>query len=338
MTGNSSALNIQRSIFKAHDLKRLIQMRYGFIAGVHCRLIKAMTADTYHVWADNGRYLLRVYRHNGRTYGQITAEMNLLNRLNAAGLCVPTPVTPKDSEMIVALDAPEGVRHAVLLRYIEGQPLSDAVTPQIVGELGAVLARLHQTLDTMTPSKDQPVFDRPVIGADVLLRHPLRELKLTGLLSQRARDLAYLHRVMSVLGTRMADLPAMPPQYGLIHGDVNLSNVVISNDGRIGLIDFDMIGEGYRAYDLASFLSDVHFHNLPEDFVTVLLNSYNAVRPVNDAEMNALPVFRAARSLWAMGQYAAHVDEWGSQSFDDALVDRHLDSIRAAMVEIQIGR
>ncbi len=330
-------IRVQRSILNAEDLKRLVSAAYNFTGGVHCRLIKAMMADTYNVWADNQRFVLRVYRHGARTYEEIEAEVRLVTYLHEMGLIVPLPMTVGgrngNGSAILKLTAPEGERYGVLFRYIEGTSLGYGLKPQTAAAFGGTLAQLHRTLDKLTLT-----FDRPLLDADALLKEPMRALKTAGLLAHRARDLAYLHRITSVLRTKMTDLPPMKPGFGLIHGDVDSSNVVMMHDGRVGLLDFDFIGEGYRVYDLAAFQSDAHFQRVPEVVFEAFLEGYSAIRPITDAELEALPLFRAARAVWAMGLYALHVDEWGSLRFSEALIDRHLDGIRAAMVEMQIGR
>lgn len=331
------SIRVQRSIFNAQDLKQLIQANYHFNGGVHCRLIKAKLSDTYDVWADNQRFIMRIYRQGSRSQSEIEGEVSLLNYLHEMGLVVPVPVMlggrNPTGTAILPIHAPEGERFAVLFRYIEGTPLQSVLKPQTAAVLGGTVAQLHRTLDKLTIN-----YDRPVWNSDSLLRDPLRGLKSAGLLAQRARDLAYLHRITSVLRTKMADLPITKPDYGLIHADLNLSNIIVLRDGRIGLIDFDFIGEGHRAYDLSIFHFEQRFRQLPEVITESFLEGYNAIRPINDAEAALLPLFSAARSIWLMGQQATHVDEWGSLEFSEQVINQHLDGIRASMIELQIGR
>lgn len=336
MTRNLT-IRVQRTIFNAQDLKQLLQANYYFNGGVHCRLIKAKSSDSYDVWADNQRFILRIYRHGTRSLSEIEGEVNLLNYLHEMGMIVPTPVmlggrNPTGSS-VLPINAPEGERYAVLFRYIEGTPLQNVLKPQTAAVLGGTVAQLHRTLDKLTIS-----YDRPIWNSDTLLRDPLRGLKSAGLLAQRARDLAYLHRITSVLRTKMADLPYTKPDYGLIHADLNLSNIIVLRDGKIGLIDFDFIGEGHRAYDLSIFHFEQRFRQLPEVITESFLEGYNSIRPISNQESALLPLFSAARSVWLMGLHAAHVDEWGSLDFSDRMVEQHLDGIRASMIELQIGR
>jgi Ser/Thr protein kinase RdoA (MazF antagonist) len=331
------SIRVQRSIFNAQDLKQLIQANYYFNGGVHCRLIKSKLSDSYDVWADNQRFIFRIYRHGTRTQNEIEGEVNLLNYLHEMGLIVTVPVqlggrNPTGTS-ILPINSPEGERYAVLFRYIEGTPLQNVLKPQVAAALGGTVAQLHRTLDKLTIS-----YDRPVWNSDTLLRDPVRGLRSAGLLVQRARDLAYLHRITSVLRTKMADLPTTKPDYGLIHADLNLSNIIVLRDGRIGLIDFDFIGEGHRAYDLSVFHFETRFRQLPEVITESFLEGYNSIRPISEAESSLLPLFSAARSVWLMGQHATHVDEWGSLEFSERMIDQHLDGIRASMVELQIGR
>jgi len=316
---------------QADSLQRVLMAYYGFTQ-VHCRLHKAMMADTYSIWADNARYSLRIYRNNQRTHGQIAAEVRLLRYLDEMGVPVTVPVPKRGTDdCIFQLDAPEGERFVVLFRYIEGRLLAHDLSQETAYAYGGSLAHMHQTLDKLTLP-----FDRPAIDTDVLLREPIRALKSTGLLAHRARDLGYLHRITSVLRTRLIALESTRPQYGIIHGDVDTSNAVIMQDGRVGLLDFDYVGDGWRAYDLAAFHSDAIFRGAGEDVSYAFFEGYRSYRPITDLEYTMLPVLRAARAVWSLGLYALNVNEWGSSRLQDGYIDRLLDDIRTAMVELQL--
>jgi Ser/Thr protein kinase RdoA (MazF antagonist) len=324
-------LRIQRTIYEPDSLATLVKAYYGFDR-VFCQLLKPMMADTYSIWADNTQYLLRIFRHRQYTHRQIKDQMQMLTYLDEMGIPVTAPVPKRSGEMLTHFQAPEGERYGVLFRYLPGKPLNQQLTPDHAYKYGEILAQLHATLDKLTI-----LYDRPPLNADTLLRDPIRNLKGSGLLAHRARDLGYLHRISSVLRTRIANLTYQKPDFGMIHGDVDPSNAIIMADGRIGLIDFDMSGEGHRIYDLAAFQAEANFRGAPEVLTEKFIEGYQSLRKLSRDERQALPIYRAARVIWSLGLYATNVNEWGSYRITDNFIDRQFDDIRAAMMEFQLS-
>lgn len=44
------------------------------------------------------------------------------------------------------------------------------------------------------------------------------------------------------------------------------------------------------------------------------ISAYQAVRPLSEADVAALPMFVAVRQFWLLGEYAGRVPVWGSQA------------------------
>ena len=93
------------------------------------------------------------------------------------------------------------------------------------------LARLHEALDLDT-ARDQPVL--PTDSRHWLLA--------------RAARLQHAY-----------DTTTTPLGHGLIHGDIQLDNLLQDHDGRWLLIDWDRASHGPRKFDLAFAVPD-HFH------------------------------------------------------------------------------
>jgi Ser/Thr protein kinase RdoA (MazF antagonist) len=86
-------------------------------------------------------------------------------------------------------------------------------------------------------------------------------------------------------------------------------NVHFDDAGRATLFDFDHSGYGWRVWDVATAL-----RGLSGPSRSALLAGNDAVRPLADAERNALPVFRALRPVWDCGDFLAMRPAWGSES------------------------
>src|SRR5205814_5007568 len=111
--------------------------------------------------------------------------------------------------------------------------------------LGAALADLHQaSADFRSPHR------RFRLDLATLLWHPLALVTRT--LAHRPTDCAFLTGLAADLSQRI-DAVAPELETGPLHGDVYHGNVHLTAAGALTWFDFDLCGEGWRAYDLAVF-------------------------------------------------------------------------------------
>jgi Ser/Thr protein kinase RdoA (MazF antagonist) len=283
---------------------------------VGCQLIKSAMLDTYQVTAASGAAILRIYPAGRRTEAEILAELDVLAYLHAAGLSVSVPIRHPTGERLLALQAPEGTRYAVLFTYAPGQPLSQHCTPQNVRAFGHMLAQMHVLMDQLP---QLPL--RLQLDIQTLLDHPLAAIERV--FGERAADWKFLGQVAAALRPRLAALPTDPPLYGLCHGDVGSANAHVTVEGQITLFDFDLCGPGWRAYDMGTFLIDE-----PQAIAEAFLEGYQSVRLLSAMEQAAIPLFQIAQSIWVLGLRADYVNEWGSAALSERLVNNVLTFIR----------
>lgn len=118
------------------------------------------------------------------------------------------------------------------LSKLEGKRLGEAIPPtpdgrQRLGEtLGAALADFHHDAKAISETEDLPPND-PILRAVGQLRDALA----------KPDDKA----LCDSLKERWMSLSTSPV---FLHGDVNLSNILVSDDGRFGLLDFAECGMG----------------------------------------------------------------------------------------------
>jgi Ser/Thr protein kinase RdoA (MazF antagonist) len=261
---------------------------------VRCRLIKGTIRDTYLVAASDARFVCSIYRHGGRTPAEIAAELELLAYLHAHGLAVAPAVPDRTGERLLAIRAPEGLRHAVLFAYVPGRPLGRQPEPEAARRYGRAVARVHALADAYPGP-----LARPRIGVAELVERPLAAF--AAVVTHRPADVAELRAVAAVLARRIGALPRAAPGYGLVHGDVIPSNAQVTPDGEVALLDFDA--------------------------------GYEEVRPLAGWERAALPVLQAARHVFGLGIPALHVDEWGSAYLSDRMIDVLLGAVRQSLAE-----
>jgi homoserine kinase type II len=202
--------------------------------------------------------------------------LGLMEHLAQRGLVCPQPVRGRDGAALRHLSG----RHAAITTFLPG------VWPRRVrfshcGPVGTALARLHLAGTAYAPRRQN------ALGPQSWLR-----------LLDRSRDrtdevqpglAAELDEALTlILKGWPSDLPT-----GHIHADLFPDNVFFLNDQLSGLIDFYFAATDLFAYDIAVCLNAWCFEADFSFNVTksrALLGCYDAVRPLTEAEKDALPV------------------------------------------------
>jgi homoserine kinase type II len=228
----------------------------------------------------DGRLFLRLYEE--QELGGAMRETAMLERLAAAGVPTPPPVSRVDGGLVSVVRG----KPAALFPWRDGSIRCQAgVTPADTRRVGEALARVHlagvaeaapvsrfglvelgQRLERITGSADPHFAPRvPSLRAFLQRAHAARDIGLPG---------------------------------GLMHGDLFRDNVLWDAQGEIAaLLDFESACAGTYAYDLmVTVLSWCFGDDLEARLATALCEGYDGVRPLTEAER---------RGLWAEGSFAA---------------------------------
>ena len=303
-TTKSTSLPVIRSLVSPQALADLIKRSYG-LSDVGCQLVKGTIRDVYQIESNAGPRIFALYRHNRRTRDQIKAELLVLDHLHQNAIQVPTAVPTLDGDAVVTLELPEGTRIGVIFTYLEGEQLSRSPDSKTVRRFGHLVAEIHCLLDAL-PRK----LARPVLGFESIVTDSIQAFESA--FGHKQEEISYLKSVALELAPRMSELSTDTPQFGLVHGDISASNTRLLPGGKLGILDFDFSGWGWRAYDVATYASEVRYWRAPDENRTAFLKGYQEVRPLTDSELRSIPVFEAARHIHSLGTPSMYVDEWGS--------------------------
>ena len=199
--------------------------------------------ESYVAWrigsGDQAR-VLRVPRRSPHEMPRsMTAEFETLRR-------VPPELGTSAIALETGTDNPLGIPYMVTT-HVSGRALR--VTdwnPRLATALAHQIARLHEALATSPAPSAVFVPSAGEQGEELLTwwgkHHPetLTDPRVSALLPAWCREL-----------TRLAPAFEAVPIHPLIHGDVVVTNVILSPDGVPRLIDFEWSGPGDRAKDLA---------------------------------------------------------------------------------------
>lgn len=209
--------------------------------------------------------------------------LGLMDHLAARGISCPTPVHDRSGSALGTLAG----RPAAIVTFLQGVWVRRPRTEHCAA-VGEALARLH------------------LAAADFGLRRP-NALSLAGwkeiaaAAAPRADEVSPGLRaeIEAELGALEARWPAGLPS-GVIHADLFPDNVFFLGEKLSGLIDFYFACNDMLAYDLAICLNAWCFetdHSLNVTKARALLNGYAKVRPLSDAEVEALPLLARGSAL-----------------------------------------
>jgi homoserine kinase type II len=209
--------------------------------------------------------------------------LGLMHHLYEGGLNCPLPLPRKDGELLGELSG----RPAALISFLEGMWLRKPEARHC-REVGRALAEMH------------------VAGEGFEIRRE-NALSLSGWRPLWEKSAARAHEVEEGLGAEIPaeldDLEANWPKdlpTGVIHADLFQDNVFFLGDRLSGLIDFYFACNDLLVYDVAICLNAWCFEKDGSFNVTkgmALLQGYESVRPLSDAEAAALPILARGSAL-----------------------------------------
>ncbi|QKJ32692.1 phosphotransferase [Mucilaginibacter mali] len=285
-------------------LAKYITDKYGF-ANTDCRLLVRGVGDTYLVNTLSDKYILRVYRSSHRNLPQIQAEVDLLLTLNKAGVPVSHPLTDKSGDAIQAVEAIEGIRHAVLFTYAHGTVVRQMSTTQLQ-VLGREMARMHQVSAGVNPAGTRCGFD-----FDTTLYQPLEMVKPN--FADLAEDYQWLQETAGRAVNVLTNLSAGGFTSGYCHFDFLPKNFHFDSDA-ITFFDFDFMGYGWLVNDIATFHQhlclDIYTGRATQEAASeaydIFLEGYQQVRPLSEQEKAAVPYLGLGFWLFYMGFHTTH--------------------------------
>lgn len=229
-----------------------------------------------------GDYILTLYEKRVDA-AELPWFLGLMQHLASQGITCPQPVEGTDGQSLRRLAG----RPACITTFLPG------VWPRRVrvghcGPLGAALAGLHQAGADYAPVRPNALG--PESWAPLLARSAGRADEVQPGLADE------LHTALRRI---TAAWPVSLPR-GHIHADLFPDNVFFLDGAVSGLIDFYFAATDVLAYDVAVCLNAWCFEPDYSFNVTrarALLAAYGAIRPLSQAEQDALPVLCQGAAL-----------------------------------------
>jgi len=283
----------RRSLVQPDALARVVGAAYGLAVG-GCVLLRSLVNDVYELRAGRDRYALKLYLNGHRDRAAVDWEIELADRIAAAGVPVATAVGPAG-----LVDCPEGERAYALWHWVPGARPSPPFSDPLYQDFGRAAARLHEAAlgfrPRLAPAADpEPVY--PYLEPD---------------------DRERLRRLVAAAEARLAGAEL---EIGVRHGDLTLDNV--HRDGaRFWFYDLDLAHTGPLVTDL------VGVANTPQ--WPAFLTGYREVRPLPDVEIELLGWLAVGELVQHLRFHYVDKPSWqGTESLRDGWAQQNLDTLR----------
>ncbi len=261
-------------------------------------LINVSENETYLVEADKFKAVLRVHRQGYNSERAIECE---LEWSAALPLNTPTAIVGIDGKAVQSSDD----RLMVLFNYINGKhpdPRED-LTASFV-ELGRIAAQTHYHSEGWKRPEN---FERLTWGLHEVFGENAKwgDWRDAPNVTNDIRRI--LERVERVVKHRLNAFGKSPQNYGLIHADMRLANILVHN-GETRLIDFDDCGFGWFLYDFAAAISFIENDPQIPALRKAWVKGYRAFRPLSDAEVFEIGSFIMLRRMALLAWIGSHME------------------------------
>ncbi len=269
-------------------------------------LINVSENVTFKIYDNSGvaTHALRVHRPGYHSRIEILSELAWINSIaKDTGLSVPKVVRNEQNRYLTeVLISESNRRYCVVTRYVQGVELTDEDSPDRFYSLGLIAAKLHlHTLGWSEPSWFTRFSWDLCDGFGGSPRWGTWWAQLDDI------DKKYLKVVEDLISSSLVRYGRAKDNYGLIHADMRLSNVIWSTpDSHPTLIDFDDCGYGWFLYDLATTVSFFEHKEQVPEIVVKWLEGYESVRLLSDEDKNAIWSLIMFRRLLLLGWIQSH--------------------------------
>ena len=299
-------IRVARSFVASDALASVIAKEYDLGGDVSCKLfsklVRTQDNDHYLVTANGSSYVARVYQCGeplDRTESDYQFELAWLTFLKDKNMPVSYPIARKDGGFLGSVVAPEGLRYYALFTIAKGEAMSLNNMEQLF-QYGIKMAQIHEVSNQFETEHKRFSMDLDYLLDDSIMRIQQswgddRAEELEILLTSAAEARIELEELLS---------PDMGGNaWGVIGGDWHQGSVFFDGNDPT-FFNFDLCGHGWRAYDIATFLSNSALVRSDTDLAEAFFAGYYSVRQLAAEEHAAISPFLTVRRIWVMGTFA----------------------------------
>lgn len=268
---------------------------YGISADAF-ELISDYCASVYVLSADDKKYIFKLHRTFDTEIALQSA--NIMDYLSAQSFPAVPIVHTKKGHLTFPMSFPEGNRIGTLYDFIDGKMGYDLNFEYFAATLGEIMGHMHLLMDR---------YDKPLMqyGRDHYVGRCINIMKE---FNYSPSKIAELDEYASILWSNVTKTKP-----GFCHGDFNVSNFILSHDGKYYLFDFDCAGISYPINDvfcICNMTATIFDFNITsvKNYIdatrklSLIRQGYEKHRKLNDLDIAAVYSFIGLSVFWTMGQ------------------------------------
>lgn len=274
--------------------------------------VEAVTNEMYRCQSKEGVFFVRIT--NYKTYEEQLEEVKWLQYLFNQGIGVSKIIHSYNGSLIEHFREDEAKR-VVVFQAASGIHLPRSKWNEIVlKDIGKQMGRLHRVTKTyMERENTAKIKNWHENNEYDFLKHiPAEETTIRGI----------AHDVLE----QIKSLPQDHSNYGLIHGDLWLENILIDRDSKITMIDFQDCEKHFYVYDLAvpiysalefSFSGGKNIKDYEQSITKAVIDGYKEENGLPSEMIMKLPLFLRLRELF---EYSLMHMYWDSKELSEEQV------------------
>lgn len=284
--------------------------KYGWQDTDESRLIVLSENATYMVKNKNTGEkdgVLRISRPGYHTQSELNSEMKWLRQINEyTPLVVANPIKGVDGKNIQVVKGSDGKDYfCVICEYLPGEAPDENNEAKMVKQfsyLGETTAYLHRQTEIWNGTAK---LDRMEWNYDTIIGEHAAWGRWQDFPEMTEEAEKLLDQVARIIRKRLQRYGKTENNYGLIHADLRLANLLLEDD-QIKVIDFDDCGFGWHLHDLASALSFIEDKPIVPKLVNAWLDGYRKVLPFTDTDFEEIDTFIMMRRMQLTAWLASH--------------------------------
>lgn len=321
---------VTESTLSATSLAQFVQKQYGGTTSISCRLLRTGINHTYLITDAATTFVLRVYNHGWRTKEEISEEVRLLLHLKDNGVPVSFPIADVIGEFVQEINAPEGMRYAVLFSCAEGKK-EPKFSPTASHTLGVTMANLHQRTKDFN-------LGRVTYTTRTLVTNPLQTI--VSFFNKDSEEIWFLTRLANYLENEIEKNLTSEHRTGAIHLDIWFDNIHFKDEEHVTIFDFDFCGNGSLCFDVAYFLYQLYWTN-PEEAIylakaNAFLEGYSSVAALTPEEQKIFPVAALSVILFYLSVQCDRFDTWSNVFLNEDHLKRNIGFMKKWIAYHQI--
>ncbi|MDQ8734996.1 aminoglycoside phosphotransferase family protein [Paenibacillus sp. LHD-38] len=182
----------------------------------------------------------------------LLSELQLLEEIaDQTELTVQQPVRNGNGDYITKIELDGKGMNCTLLSWVEGADLQkeNVSTEKFAMKLGVQMAELHRFFRNYNNRIDPNTRPQQGIERNNQMLLQIQRGVGKGLIFHS--DFRIVEKTIQLINSRLESSSMAKDSWGIIHGDLNMGNLILTSEGEICFLDYGLFGFGYYLLDVA---------------------------------------------------------------------------------------